>query len=624
MGATARAAASVHSEADRTRPPRPTPSTRRGRWWATWGPHISRFAPPLAGQHAITLGLLTVCAVILGISRGFATVPATIGTLWMVTVLAPVQIGDGQLGFLPLLPALVIAVIQARRIPRMLGTSITVRGLRVFAALSVGIPAFITIAAWLVLLDASSVYAVTPPNLAHALSSTLLLSGSALVAGLQARIWRALLLRRGLPTWPVESVRLARGFCLRMLGVAAAAALASLLWNLTGLRGAYGITSGWPGAVGLSAVALAYLPNILIGVAAVLLGGQFEVGNGLVSLFGVNNVNLPPLPVLAVVPNREIPFGGWLLIVPAVVAAWTVFRYIRGREYIERPMATAGGSAVAAAVMAGLAAWLAGGHLGVYGQTGPLVWLASVEAAAWLGVPALALMAYTRFSGVSVTEDVEAETAPGAETGAEPGMEPGSEADAGSGAGSAARQGARVRTGSTTGAAAQPGFGERPSVETEPETGSETEPDSAAKIEPETAAKTQAGAPAGAEAEPEATEEAGTDATHETEATVGDKANTEAGTGSAAEVASHRLSAPTSPHQLGDSTTATGGAGVPAAAEQPERQQPEHQQGNHQHLRAESPESDAAVPDNAESDAPDVPKPDAPDTPGAPEEKPEQ
>ena len=197
-----------------------------------------------------------------------------------------------------------------------------------FTTLSLLIPLLFTCIAWLMLWDASRVYDVTPPNLLVALIATALVNGAAIVIGMRARVWRALLLRRGWSTWPVESVLLAGRFLKWMSAAGAIAALVYLLTNLEAFGKAYDITTTTMGVVGLTFVALLYVPNVVIGAVAVLLGGEFHVGNGAVSLFTANNVNLPPVPILAAIPNDQIPFGPALLAVPAAVAVGCVLSLI--------------------------------------------------------------------------------------------------------------------------------------------------------------------------------------------------------------------------------------------------------------------------------------------------------
>ena len=375
-------------------------------WWSKWKPHVKRFGPQLMINHAVTLGVIVIIAVLIGIGAGFNKVPASIASMWMVFNLAPIEMAGAKLGFVPLLPALVLVWGHAKRATTVLGNSISVRGLRVFTTLSLLIPMLLTCIAWVMLWDASRVYDITPPNLLVALISTALVNGAAIVIGMRARVWRALLLRRGWSTWPVESMLLAGRFLKWMAAAGALAAAVYLLTNMEAVGKAYEITSSTMGVLGLTFVALLYVPNVVVAAMAVLLGGEFHVGNGAVSLFTANNVNLPPLPVLAAVPNDQIPFGAVLLAVPACVAVACVYTFLRGRTYVEAPLLQGVGAGACAGLIGFCASWLAGGELGVYGRAGAVEWLFAVELAAWLLVPAAVMMFLTARRGESVVEDI--------------------------------------------------------------------------------------------------------------------------------------------------------------------------------------------------------------------------
>lgn len=375
-------------------------------WWSKWKPHVKRFGPQLMINHAVTLGVIVIIAVLIGIGAGFSVIPASIASMWMVFNLAPIEMAGAKLGFVPLLPALALVWGHAKRATTVLGNSISVRGLRVFTTLSLLIPMLLTCIAWVMLWDASRVYDITPPNLLVALISTALVNGAAIVIGMRARVWRALLLRRGWSTWPVESMLLAGRFLKWMAAAGALAAAVYLLTNMEAVGKAYEITSSTMGVLGLTFVALLYVPNVVVAAMAVLLGGEFHVGNGAVSLFTANNVNLPPLPVLAAVPNDQIPFGAVLLAVPACVAVACVYTFLRGRTYVEAPLLQGVGAGACAGLIGFCTSWLAGGELGVYGRAGAVEWLFAVELAAWLLVPAAVMMFLTARRGESVVEDI--------------------------------------------------------------------------------------------------------------------------------------------------------------------------------------------------------------------------
>lgn len=373
-------------------------------WWGLWGPHVRRFAPTVLVSHAVTLAVAIALAVVVGIGETFTAVPAMVGSFWMVANLAPVEFAGAQLGIVPLLPAALIVLVHSRRIRATCGTQITVRNIRVFAVLAVTVPVILTVLAWLVLWDASKVFDIAPPNLALAVATTALLNGVVFVLGLGPKIWRALLLRRGLPTWPVESVRLAGAFVRWMLLAGLVAVLVQLVINISSFTDAYTIAPDTWGKVGLSVLSVLYVPNLAVGAAGVLMGSEMHLGDASASLFAVTNANLPPLPVLAAMPHSGMRFGEFLLVVPAVVAIVIVYRFFTTRTFVESPVFTALGAGVASGVLGLLVSLAAGGTLGVYGAAGPLLWLTPLVFACWILVPAFLVLAWGQWQGARVRE----------------------------------------------------------------------------------------------------------------------------------------------------------------------------------------------------------------------------
>ena len=447
-------------------------------WWSTWGEHIRRFAPVVLVNHAVTLAVTIAVAVIIGIGETFTAVPAMVGSFWMFANLAPVGFAGAELGVAPLLPAALIVLAHSRRVRAACGSQITVRNIRVFATLAVLVPVVLTCLAWLVLWDASKVFDIAPPNILVAVASTAVVNGLAFVVGLGPKVWRALLLRRGWPTWPVEGARLAGRFVRWMLLAGLLAVVVQLLLNIGALSDAYSIAPDAWGRIGLTVLSLLYLPNLAVGASGVLMGSEMHIGDASASLFAVTNANLPPMPILAAMPNTDLPYGEALLVIPVAVAVFTVYRFFVTRSFMEAPVFTALAAGAFAAVAGLLVAWAAGGTLGLYGSTGPLLGLTPLLFACWMVVPALVVFIWLARAGQRVTEtaqDVEDSGSidPEADAEVESDQESDAETDAEAGADAGAEGEADAEDESEAdGAAGEPGD----DPDSEPGPGSEGEP----------------------------------------------------------------------------------------------------------------------------------------------------
>jgi hypothetical protein len=133
---------------------------------------------------------------------------------------------------------------------------------------------------------------------------------------------------------------------LLLLGIGAG------LWGLAvALSGAEAVQlfaafpSGVAGQVGVTLVCLAYAPNLATWAAAYLLGPGFVIGSGtIVRAGGVVVGEMPPLPVLAGVPNGPLPGPAWLLMaLPVLVGLLSGLLLVRRRL---RPRRTRSGDTV--------------------------------------------------------------------------------------------------------------------------------------------------------------------------------------------------------------------------------------------------------------------------------------
>ena len=338
---------------------------------------------------------------------------------WMVFNLAPVAAADVHISFLPALPALILAAVVAVRVRSAIKHKVSVKDLLTLLACVLGVPVVFTIIAWLMLWDAGKVYDVSPPNLAQALLRVIVLHLAAMAAGMGWRLWRALAKRYGVPRPLVDATQIALRY-LAYLAIGAAAVFAVVFLVNVSRQGEmmndYPTISGL-GIAGLVLLSVLYIPNAIVSTAAVLVGSEFSVGEGSVSLFSAHLVPLPPLPITGGIPASAPSWAVALLIVPLGAAIYSLYK--KRPSFQDVLVAT-----VASAVIMLVACYLVSGDLGYYGSTGPQLWTAAGLTALWMAVVGCAVAA-----GFAFVAWRAARTAPGAAPTDEYADEPAAAAD---------------------------------------------------------------------------------------------------------------------------------------------------------------------------------------------------
>lgn len=358
----------------------PQPTTFPGR--------LRRYLPVALIPNLVAV--LTVIVVALAglmlSSTSLAALPATIAQFWLVLNLVPVQAGGLTIGLLPMLPALGLVWIVARQVHKAVKDRVSLADLGVLAGSIFLVPLVLSAIAAGMLWDASAVYEVAPPDILPAVLKTLVLHAVALVIGMGERLWRALYRRYGIPEGFVANARTAA----RFLGYLLLAALVVLVLAMAfGWRRQLEIADLYNSVGALIAVvvvSLLYLPNALIGVMAVLVGAEFHIGEASISLFSIHHIPLPPLPLIAAIPPQAPVGAVVLLVVPAALAGYLAYR---GNPTFVSAISTG----VYAGFFALIGGYLAQGTLGVYGPSGPMVWLMALLIFAWLGLVGLATAA---------------------------------------------------------------------------------------------------------------------------------------------------------------------------------------------------------------------------------------
>lgn len=354
---------------------------------------------------------------------------AAIAGTWLALHQVTLTIDGTSLGVLPLLPTAVLVWQAARGCASAADALVENSGYaldrqdvsRITVAVLAG-PLLVTAASLIVLQDAASVLPVTPPNAAAALAWVTGIYLVAALIGIGSRVWKPLVRYYSAPDWLVLAFRPALRVLLGMFALGGVAVVAGLLWswNVVGELLARG--HHWTGVLGLTVMSILYLPNVIIGAAAVLAGSTVHFGDIHLSLFEATGGDLPALPVLAAVPSGPAAaFWPVLLAVPATIGA------LLGRFAAQRTLqakadgapvgsADASWTVLAAAAGAGLvtalATWVAGGPLGVFGTVGANWWLAGILVFAWsglLGIITAQLLVWRegRLAAVALRADTE-------------------------------------------------------------------------------------------------------------------------------------------------------------------------------------------------------------------------
>lgn len=306
---------------------------------------------------------------------------------WLAVHQVQLTIGSASLGILPLLPTAGLIWLVARTTGRAVTDSSTRRELGWVVGAAVGGPFIVTIIGLAVVKDASGVIALAPPNTLAAFAWVLLVHLLGAAIGIGVRLRSDLLGALDLPVWVVAAGPMALRAGLRLALGAAVVTVISLFAHWSTLTASLDTADGAVGGFGLTVLSLLYLPNVVVGAAAVLNGSAFHIGSASVGLFAVVGGDVPGLPVLAAMPAG--PAAAWwpaLLVIPAAVGV------LLGRDCARAShdrIAAARTAAVAAGVVgvgAVLLAVAAGGNLGIVGHVGADAFFFGLTTFAWLAL----------------------------------------------------------------------------------------------------------------------------------------------------------------------------------------------------------------------------------------------
>jgi hypothetical protein len=292
-----------------------------------------------------------------------------IASMWLGVHQVPVSIGGRELGVMPLLPVLLM-VWGTARTTAAASARASWFVIRWVVASALGGPLLIAALSLAVIHDASSVLTeLQTPSAGRAFAGVLVVHaigaaiGVLLTGKVQTVPW--------IPGWVSDALRAAGAGVLALLGLSGVVAVGSLVVHWGTMHDLFGITDSMFGQFSLALLSMLYIPNVIVGTAAVAVGSTAHVGLASFSSFVVLGGDIPAVPVLAAVPTPPLgPIWVALLIVAAVSAV------ALGQQCARRPLPLPTAAAklvvaagLAAAVMA-LLGYAGGGRLGNFGEVG--------------------------------------------------------------------------------------------------------------------------------------------------------------------------------------------------------------------------------------------------------------
>ena len=294
-----------------------------------------------------------------------------IASMWLGVHQVPVSIAGSALGVMPLLPVMAMVYGTARTTAAAV-TSTSWFVTRWVIASALGGPILIAAVCLAVIHDAASVLTeLQTPDASRAFASVLTVHLIGAGLGVGSRVGRRLLRSTPLPAWLPDAFRAAGAGVLALMALSAAVVSGSLIVHWSTMHDLYSITDSMFGQLSLTVLSVLYLPNIVVGAAAVAVGSSAHIGLATFSAFTVLGGDVPALPVLAAVPTPPLgPVWVALLIVAAAAAV------ALGQQCARRPLPPLQALAkvvvaavVGAAVMA-LLGYAGGGALGNFGDVG--------------------------------------------------------------------------------------------------------------------------------------------------------------------------------------------------------------------------------------------------------------
>lgn len=295
-----------------------------------------------------------------------------IASMWLGVHQVPISIDGRELGVLPLLPVLLMVAGTARTTAQATSAGASWFVVRWIVASALGGPLLIAAVSLAIIHDAASV--ITELQTPHALSAfahVLVVHAIGAAIGVGLRMGPRVLAETPLPGWLGDSLRAAVAGMLALLGLAGAVTTGSLVLHWGTMHELYAITDSLFGQLSLTLLAVLYVPNVLVGAAAIAVGSSAQIGPALFSAFTVLGGDIPALPVLAAAPTPPLgPVWVALLIIGAASGVAVGQQCARRRLPLLPALAKVLTAAFIAALTMALLGFAGGGRLGNFGDVG--------------------------------------------------------------------------------------------------------------------------------------------------------------------------------------------------------------------------------------------------------------
>ena len=202
-----------------------------------------------------------------------------IASMWLGVHQVPISIGGRELGVMPLLPVLLMVWGTARTTAQATPATASWFVIRWIVASALGGPLLIAAISLAVIHDAASVITeLQTPSALRAFMSVLIVHGIGASIGVGSRVGRRALGASPLPDWLPDSLRAATAGVLALLGLSGMVTAGSLVVHWATMHELYAITNSIFGQFSLTVLSVLYVPNVIVGTAAMAVGSSAHLG----------------------------------------------------------------------------------------------------------------------------------------------------------------------------------------------------------------------------------------------------------------------------------------------------------------------------------------------------------